>query len=208
MTSVTRLVLACVLLAPACEAASCDQLRSTARHVAITSATPMSAGDLPAWCRVLILVRPVADSEIRMELWLPPAEGWNGKFLGTGNGGYSSTLSYPQMRDALRRGYATAGSDTGHSGGDLAFGAGNPEKINDWAWRAVHVMTETAHAVIRSYYGRSSSHSYFEGCSTGGPGADGGPAVPRRLRRHRCGRARHQSRPPECGISLELAGAA
>ena len=69
---------------------------------------------------------------------------------------------------ALRQGYAVAGSDTGHSGGDLKFGLGHPEKINDWAWRAVHVMTDTAKLVVRSYYGRFAAHSYFSGCSTGG----------------------------------------
>jgi feruloyl esterase len=58
------------------------------------------------------------------------------------------------METALRQGYAVAGSDTGHSGGDLKFGMGHPEKIADWAFRAVHVMTETAKVIVRSYYGR------------------------------------------------------
>ena len=48
------------------------------------------------------------------------------------------------MAKALNQGYAAAGSDTGHEGGDLSFGVGHPEKINDWSYRAVHVMTDTA----------------------------------------------------------------
>ena len=122
----------------------------------------------PAFCRVTAVARPVADSEIRLEVWLPAAEIWNGKFLGTGNGGYSGALSYSEMETALRQGYAVAGSDTGHSGGDLKFGMGHPEKIADWAFRAVHVMTDTAKVIVRSYYGRFAAHSYFSGCSTGG----------------------------------------
>jgi feruloyl esterase len=50
----------------------------------------------------------------------------------------------------------------------LKFAVGHPEKINDWAYRSVHMMTETAHLVVRSYYGKLADHSYFWGCSTGG----------------------------------------
>jgi len=68
----------------------------------------------------------------------------------------------------LQRGYATAGSDTGHAPDDLKFGVGHPDKIDDWAYRAVHVMTENAKLIIRNYYGRLPQYSYFTGCSTGG----------------------------------------
>src|SRR5579864_2340506 len=123
---------------------------------------------LPAFCRVRAVSRPVSDSEIHFELWMPPRSTWNGKFEGTGNGGFSSAMSYATMAVALNHGYATAGSDTGHEGGDLTFGVGHPEKINDWAYRAVHVMTDTAKLIIRDYYGRLPRYSYFNGCSTGG----------------------------------------
>ncbi len=139
------------------------------------SAQPGRAGgrapaprDFPAFCRVTAVARPVPGSEITVEIWLPPAESWNGKFLGTGNGGYSGAIGYAAMESALRQGYATAGSDTGHAGEDLKFGLNHPEKIDDWAWRATHVMTETAKLVARSYYQRFPAYSYFSGCSTGG----------------------------------------
>jgi feruloyl esterase len=119
-------------------------------------------------CRVKLVSRPTADSEIRIEVWLPAPARWNGKMLGTGNGGYSGDVSYAAMRSAISLGYATAGSDTGHQGGDLRFGLGHPEKINDWGYRAVHVMTEVAKLVIRNYYGRFARLAYFSGCSTGG----------------------------------------
>jgi feruloyl esterase len=77
-------------------------------------------------------------------------------------------MSYGTMASALNQGYATAGTDTGHDGDDLSFGVGHPVKIEDWAYRAVHVMTETAKLIIRNYYGRWPAHSYFNGCSTGG----------------------------------------
>ncbi len=72
------------------------------------------------------------------------------------------------MAAALRRGYATASTDTGHAGDDLRFGQGHPEKLIDYGHRAVHVMTESAKLVIRNAAGRFAERSYFVGCSAGG----------------------------------------
>ena len=143
---------------------SCGSLTS----LIIPNTSVTSAVSEATFCRVQALAHPVEDSEIRVEVWLPPPDQWNGRFLGTGNGGYSGALSTGPMQSALNSGYAVAGSDTGHQGGDLRFGAGHPEKIIDWGYRAVHVMTETAKLVVRAYYGRFPDYSYFQGCSTGG----------------------------------------
>ena len=177
-----RLLLAAISLASLAMAAppTCPGLINLfITNTTITSADDMPAGpynpsgtpaslNLPAFCRVRVISRPVSDSEIHFELWMPPRAAWNGKFEGTGNGGFSSGMSYTTMAAALNHGYATAGSDTGHEGGDLTFGVGHPEKINDWAYRAVHVMTDTAKLIIRDYYSRLPQYSYFNGCSTGG----------------------------------------
>ena len=158
-----RLVLSLVLLAtlPVAAGSTCSGLTdlfitnirvSSADDVPAGSYTPAAAATplkVPAFCRVRAVARPVSDSEIHIELWLPTLAAWNGKFEGTGNGGVSSAMSYGTMAVALNNGYATAGSDTGHEGGDLNFGVGHPEKINDWAYRAVHVMTSTAKLIIR-----------------------------------------------------------
>jgi feruloyl esterase len=169
-----------VLAGQLARAATCDSLITLAiPNTEISSATavppgPLSLGgrggprNLPAFCRVLAVAHPAPGSEIHLEVWLPPAETWNHKFVGTGNGGYASDLSYTDMEAALRKGYATAGSDTGHQGGDLKFAVGHPEKIDDWGWRAIHVMTETAKLIVRSYYAALPAQSYFNGCSTGG----------------------------------------
>ena len=48
-----------------------------------------------------------------------PAADWNGKFLAVGNGGFGGSIQgYNDMQVALRRGYATAGNDTGHTAAD------------------------------------------------------------------------------------------
>jgi feruloyl esterase len=123
---------------------------------------------LPAHCSVRVFTPTSPDSGVTSEIWLPDAAAWNGKLLGTGNGGYSSALSYRKMAEALQRGFAVAGSDTGHQGDGLAFGTGHPEKIRDWAYRSTHVLADDARTVIAAFYGKGPAHAYFAGCSTGG----------------------------------------
>jgi feruloyl esterase len=110
----------------------------------------------------------VADSEIQFEVWIPAGTAWNGKFQGVGNGGYSGAINYRSMAQALQAGYATASHNTGHYGDDLKFAQGHPEKLADYAYRAVHVMTENAKLIVRVQTGRFADKSYFVGCSAGG----------------------------------------
>ena len=89
--------------------------------------------NLPAHCRVGLTLKPSADSDIRAEVWLPPQGDWNGKLLMEGGGGFVGLLSYGAMGTALREGYATASTDTGHTGGDASFALGHPEKVVDFS---------------------------------------------------------------------------
>jgi hypothetical protein len=122
---------------------------------------------LPAFCRVAGVIKPSSDSDIKFEVWLPSAN-WNGKFHGIGNGGFAGSISYTGLAGALARGYATASTDTGHSGGDASWALGHPEKIVDYGYRAIHEMTEKAKLVIKAFYGDSPKRSYFASCSNGG----------------------------------------
>jgi feruloyl esterase len=160
--------------------AACESLVGlTIPGVTIDSATSVAAGaftppnaqaplTLPAFCRIAATARPTSDSEIRFEVWAPPAENWNGRFQGVGNGGYQGSIAYAAMATALRRGYATASTDTGHTGDDMRFAQGHPEKLVDYGWRAIHVMTESAKLIVRNARGRFPDRSYFVGCSAGG----------------------------------------
>ncbi|PYR28329.1 MAG: tannase/feruloyl esterase family alpha/beta hydrolase [Acidobacteria bacterium] len=166
--------------APASNGTACENLAAlTVPGVSIRSATAVPAGPftvpgarqeivLPAFCRIEAVARPTSDSEIRFEVWMPPADAWNGKFQGVGNGGYSGAIGYTALATALRRGYAAASTDTGHTGDDMKFGQGHPEKIVDWAYRSIHVMTENAKLIVRNHTGRFAEHAYFVGCSSGG----------------------------------------
>ncbi len=59
-------------------------------------------------------------------------------------------------------------TDTGHSGGSGSFALGHPEKLTDFAYRAVHEMAVKSKLVIAAYYGRPARLSYWNGCSSGG----------------------------------------
>src|SRR5215469_2336153 len=69
----------------------------------------------PAFCRVSAEIKPTEDSDIKIEVWMP-AEGWNGKYLSHGNGGFAGGIFYLSLAIGLNHGYAMAGTDTGHSG--------------------------------------------------------------------------------------------
>src|SRR4051812_28302816 len=74
------------------------------------------AANLPPFWLVAGTIAPTPESEIRFEVWMPLAN-WNGKFAGVGNGGWAGFVSYGALADQLRRGYATASTNTGHEAG-------------------------------------------------------------------------------------------
>ena len=122
---------------------------------------------LPAFCRVAATLTPSSDSDIKIEVWLP-ALAWNGKFQAVGNGGWAGAISYGALASALQEGYATASTDTGHSGGNASFAIGHREKVIDFAYRAVHEMAVKSKPIIAAFYDRAARFSYWTGCSTGG----------------------------------------
>src|SRR5262245_50088533 len=122
---------------------------------------------MPAFCRVIAKMTPSADSDIRVEVWLPQS-GWNRKLQASGNGGLGGAIPYPAMAASVKGGYAAAGTDTGHVGGNADFVPGHPEKLVDFAYRAIHEMTVTAKTVVTAHYDARPARSYFSSCSTGG----------------------------------------
>src|SRR6185503_7294371 len=47
---------------------------------------------IPEHCRLQLVLAPTSDSHIEMEMWLPPVDKWNGKFMGVGNGGFAGSI--------------------------------------------------------------------------------------------------------------------
>ena len=162
----------------------CESLKSLSLpDTAITAAQEISTGefaapgggrgprlsDLPAFCRVALTVAP----QIHIEVWLPK-DTWNGNYRGEGGGGYAGAVSYGGLAEGIRRGYATASTDTGHlaaAGGSFALNADgtlNTQLIGDFAERSLRELAAKAKAIINTYYGKAATHSYWNGCSTGG----------------------------------------
>jgi feruloyl esterase len=171
---------------PAADAAACDRLAASLKltNAKVTAAHAVTAGrftppaapgaeapkpiaDLPAFCRVELTLTPSSDSDIKSEVWLPLA-GWNGKFQEVGNGAWAGSIQYGALAEGVRRGYATASTDAGHTGTDASFAMGHPEKLIDFGYRAVHETAVQSKATTTNFYGIGPKLSYFNGCSGGG----------------------------------------
>ena len=166
-------------LLPALAAAAipCSELATgfQAPDVVITSATPVpevTSGNnaAPEHCDVRGTIR----GNIKFAVFLPVD--WNGRFQMVGNGGKAGSISLADMRAQLRRGYASASTDTGHDNAIAAQGAarfgnnalwGEDLEI-DFGWRAVHLTAVTSKDLVAAHYGRKASYAYWNGCSTGG----------------------------------------
>jgi len=122
------------------------------------------------FCRVQGVITPSTDSEIRIEVWLPPPSSWNGKYQSIGNGGFAGVVIYRPMAWGVEAGYAVSSTDTGHAAemNDARWALGHPEKVADLGWRSVHETALASKTLIAAYYGKAPAHSYFTGCSTGG----------------------------------------
>jgi feruloyl esterase len=128
------------------------------------------------FCRIVGVAAPMSDSHIGFELWLPPASGWNGKYQQEGSGSSAGAIGTGAMTPALEAGYATLATDNGHvtdpnapnGANEQSWALGHPEKMVDFAYRALHVSTVAAKDVVQRFYGKKASESYFVGCSQGG----------------------------------------
>ena len=152
----------------------------------ISSATLIDAGSvragalpLPAHCAVKAEIGArTGVNGVRyatnFELRLP--QQWNGRFQFMGGGGTDGSVrpahgfaqngSWPALAD----GYAVVSSDFGHQASDprdASFGL-DPQARIDWGFAAIEQVTHRAKALIRAYYGRAPSYSYYAGCSGGG----------------------------------------
>ena len=155
---------------------NCEALRDLTLEAAfITSADTIGAkDDLPAYCRVRAIALPAISIEVRL-----PLQNWNGKYYQTGCGGFCGVLGRAErdgwfinaMGPGLKKGYATATSDSGHHGlnaFDASWADRNPAAERDWAWRSIGETYRVATAAIETFYDAAPATRYFQGCSTGG----------------------------------------
>jgi feruloyl esterase len=104
-----------------------------------------------------------------MELWMP-ITGWNGHFRGTSPNGLGGIINYNAMGVGLTDGFAVASTDTGHEGGDTSW-MQVPDKVTDFAGRAMHETTVAGKALATAYYGTAPKYSYMIECGGGSAAA-------------------------------------
>jgi len=118
---------------------------------------------LPTFCQVTAQIAPVPGSKITAVYRLP--ENWNSRMLGLGGDGWAGNLALLQpavltgpfrvASPGLRRGYATAQTDGGHSSPvtiDASWTRNNPVAVTDFSHRAIHEMTAVVgKQVVASY---------------------------------------------------------
>lgn len=158
--------------APAIKAAATDCAALTALAldgITITQATAVqptdaqrAAGRSPV-CRVAGAI----GTEIHFVAMLPDT--WNSRLMMGGGGGYVGAVDN-QALASLNAGYATVGTDAGHTANALTAGWAlhNEDRIANFGHRAVHRTAQATKALIRAYYGTPALKSYFFGCSNGG----------------------------------------
>ncbi|KAJ8060663.1 hypothetical protein OCU04_010971 [Sclerotinia nivalis] len=136
------------------------------------------------FCNVtLTYTHPGQDDIINVKIFLPSPETWNGRFVGTGGGGFATGGFDSSMAVPISEGYAAAGTDGGHYSDESGLGSSelptanwallpsgniNLYHLQDFASVGLNEMTIIGKAVAASYYGKNPDYSYWNGCSTGG----------------------------------------
>lgn len=142
------------------------------------SMLPTKLNDLH-FCNVsLTYTHPGQHDHINVHVWLPMTH-WNGRFQGTGGGGFATGMFDPSLGAAVSEGYAAAATDGGHSrapekGASASeWALTSPNNVNlyllqDFASVALKDMTIIGKAVTETFYSAAPKYSYWNGCSTGG----------------------------------------
>ncbi|KAL4930425.1 Tannase/feruloyl esterase [Aspergillus undulatus] len=116
-------------------------------------------------------------ASLTWEVFLPEYSGYNGRYLGIGNGGYAGIIDNYTMLTHLNSGYAVGGCDGGHhvnenkngDGGSHAPFMEDTAKVQAWIHDSIALTTSVARdAIAETYYSSSPEYSYYYGCSTGG----------------------------------------
>jgi len=128
--------------------------------------TALAPGMFAPHCKV----HGTIGKHINFELLLP--EKWNGKFAMGGGGGFVGSVvnTAATLYQALPKGYATVGTDTGHQAHslDASWATNNLEAIVNFGGLAVHRTAVVSKALTEAYYKNDIQRNLFIGCSRGG----------------------------------------
>jgi feruloyl esterase len=156
-------------------AATCERLSrlllsggsiTAAQAVMDGAFTPPGAGaaqpinGLPPFCRITASARRPGDTDVAVEVWLP-ARGWNGEFRPASSGFTGGTITYGEMADLLRVGWATSNTNRGHD-------AAGPWKLSDMTSLPLHLTVQMVKPIVNAYYGTRPQFTFMNACGGGG----------------------------------------
>lgn len=138
----------------------------------ITLAQPTAAP--VAHCKVdgFVTTTDPGPNKVQFRLQLPD-QGWQHRYYFVGMGGaagYVPTDSQIPAGNPLYKGFAVAGTDTGHEGAmlDWSFMGRSQAQAVDHIHRGAHVVAVATQQITKAYYQASTMYRYHCGCSGGG----------------------------------------
>lgn len=127
-----------------------------------------------AHCKVegFVTTTNPGPNKVSFRLQLPD-QGWRHRYYFIGMGGaagYVPTDSQIPAGNPLYKGFAVAGTDTGHEGAmlDWSFMGRSAAQAADHIHRGAHVVAVATQQITRAYYKASEMYRYHSGCSGGG----------------------------------------
>lgn len=139
------------------------------RFVAPSTSTPGAPfADLKSFCRVTMKTNGVSGTTVTSEVWLPMS-GWNHEFQPAGSSFWGGSIPYARMRDILRSGAATAGSNLGIEGATgPSFVVDHPERMANLGNAPFHALVQQGKALVAAFYGAPQALTLMDECGGGG----------------------------------------
>ncbi|KAF5704828.1 hypothetical protein FGLOB1_8340 [Fusarium globosum] len=131
------------------------------------------------FCNVTVTyTHPGQNDTIHAEAWLPTQESYNGRLQSLGGSGWTPgrfVLTYAGMINAVANGFASITTDAGIPtvANPVEWLLASPGNIDTNALQNFGQISLNDEAIIakqliKSYYGKAPSYSYWNGCSQGG----------------------------------------
>jgi feruloyl esterase len=124
--------------------------------------------DLGPFCRVTSRIKGAGTSVAVLEVWLP-LSGWNQEFQPAGSSFWGGSVPYARMREILRTGAATAGSNLGIAGATgPSFVVDHPDWMTNLGNAPFHTLVKQGKALVAAFYGRMPASTMMNECGGGG----------------------------------------